>query len=205
MEQAKVNVNVRLVEDNRISIANFGQLYGKRIFKAAKIACNLDFNRDLRMAQDNNGLCSNRSPYRFKVIPVDIVGLNLEKDLDGTNVIVINKGLVDNAGESIEIRCPLDHQKFTRDVTPENLTDALNKKDFANIYFANAKKLAETLNPSNQNEIARIEKLISELEKQKELISKTYDYNIQSVNSYYQQLDEKRGAVKVSVTVEDEN
>lgn len=77
----KINVNVRVVEDNRVSIATFGTLYGHRIYKATKEACCLDFNSQLRDAQENNGLTTNRTPYRYKIVPIDITGLNLEKIL----------------------------------------------------------------------------------------------------------------------------
>lgn len=197
----KTNVNVRVVEDNRVSIATFGTLYGHRIYKATKEACCLDFNSQLRDAQENNGLTTNRTPYRYKIIPIDITGLNLEKDIDGTNVIVINKGQVDESGESIEVRCPIDNNKFTKEVTTDNITDAINKKDCTATYFANARKLVEALNPSNKNEIARIEKLIGDLQKMRDMISQTADYNVTSVNDYYKQLDKENEQVKLNIRV----
>lgn len=197
-----VNINVRLVEDNRVNISSFGSLYGKRIFKATKIACDLDFSKKLRDANENHGLITNRTPYRYKIIPIDIVGLELDKDVDGTNVIVINKNRVDEAGESIEVRCPIDNEKFTKDVTTDTVTDALNKKDFTTTYFANAKKLAEALNPANATEIRRIDELMTVLEKMKKMIQDTFDKNISGVNDYYRQLDQKKSEVRVNVTVD---
>ena len=197
----KINVNVRVVEDNRVTIATFGTLYGHRIYKATKEACCLDFNSQLRDAQENNGLTTNRTPYRYKIVPIDITGLNLEKDIDGTNVIVINKGQVDESGESIEVRCPIDNNKFTKEVTTDNIADAINKKDCTATYFANARKLVEALNPSNKNEIARIEKLIGDLQKMRDMISQTADYNVTSVNDYYKQLDKENEQVKLNIRV----
>lgn len=201
-QQENVNINVRLVEDNRVNIANFGALYGKRIFKAVKIACDLDFNKKLRDANENQGIVTSRTPYRYKIVPIDIVGLELDKDVDGTNVIIINKGRVDDSGESIEIRCPMDNNKFTKDVTTENITDALNKKDFTTIYFANAKKLAEALNPANVNEIRRLEELESNIAKMKKMIQDTLDRNVSGVADYYRQLDQKRSEVHVNINVD---
>lgn len=202
MNNENVNINVRFVEDNRVNISNFGSLYGKRIFKAVKLPCDLDFTKTLRNATENKGLTTNRTPFRYKIVPIDIVGLDLDKDVDGTKVVVINKGRVDEAGESIEVRCPVDNDKFTKDVTTETVTDALNKKDFTVVYFANAKKLAEALNPANATEIHRIEELINILEKQKKMIQDTFDKNVSGVNDYYRQLDQKRGDVHVNVTVD---
>ena len=202
MDNNNVNINVRLVEDNRVNISSFGSLYGKRIFKAVKLSCDLDFQKRLRDANENNGLVTNRAPQRYKIVPIDIVGLDLDKDVDGTNVVVINKGRKDEAGESIEVRCPIDNEKFTKDVTTETVTDALNKKDFMTTYFANAKKLAEALNPANAPEMNRIDALIRDLEKQRKMIQDTFDKNISGVNDYYRQLDQKKSEVRVNVTVD---
>lgn len=202
MDNNNVNINVRLVEDNRVNISSFGSLYGKRIFKAVKLSCDLDFQKRLRDANENNGLVTNRAPQRYKIVPIDIVGLDLDKDVDGTNVVVINKGRKDEAGESIEVRCPIDNDKFTKDVTTETVTDALNKKDFTTTYFANAKKLAEALNPANATEMNRIDALIRDLEKQRKMIQDTFDKNISGVNDYYRQLDQKKSEVHVNVTVD---
>lgn len=202
MDNNNININVRLVEDNRVNISSFGSLYGKRIFKAVKLSCDLDFQKRLRDANENNGLVTNRAPQRYKIVPIDIVGLDLDKDVDGTNVVVINKGRKDEAGESIEVRCPIDNEKFTKDVTTETVTDALNKKDFMTTYFANAKKLAEALNPANATEMNRIDALIRDLEKQRKMIQDTFDKNISGVNDYYRQLDQKKGEVRVNVTVD---
>ena len=197
----KVNINIRLVEDNRINIATFGALYGHRIFKASKVACVLDFNARLRDVNENGGLFTNRTPYRYKIIPIDIVGLNLEKDIDGSNVIVINKGMVDDDGNSIEIRCAIDNSKFTKEVTTQTISDALNKPDSPDMYFANARKLVEVLNPANNSEISRIEKLIDDLSKMKEMVKQTRDLNVSSVNEYFKQLDKENEKVKINVSV----
>lgn len=201
MEKQKINIKV--VEDNRINIANFGQLFGHRIFKAKRIATNLAFSKELREATENNnsGLTTNRSPYRYKIIPIDIVSLDLSKDIDGSNVIVINAGRVDETGESIEIRCPIDNSKFTKEVSVDNIADALNKSDGQNFFFSNAKKLVATLNPSNINEINRIDKLIDNLKKQREMIQTTIDYNKNNVVEYFRQLDKKDDRVQVDINV----
>lgn len=199
----KQKINIKIVEDNRVSIANFGQLFGHRIFKAKRIATNLAFSKELREATENNnsGLTTNRSPYRYKIIPIDIVSLDLSKDIDGSNVIVINAGRVDETGESIEIRCPIDNSKFTKEVSVDNIADALNKSDGQNFFFSNAKKLVATLNPSNVNEINRIDKLIDSLKKQREMIQTTIDYNKNNVVEYFRQLDKKDDRVQVDINV----
>lgn len=199
MEAKKINV--KIVEDNRVNMANFGQLFGHRIYKAKKIATNLAFGKELRQANEENGLTTNRSPYRFKILPIDIVSLDLAKDVDGSNVIVINPGRVDESGESVEIRCPIDNSKFTKEVSVDNIAEAINKSDTQNIFFSNVKKLVNTLNPSNINEIARIDKLIEALKKQRDIIQSTMDYNETSAIEYYRQLDKKNEQVRVDINV----
>lgn len=191
-----VNISVSVVEDNRPSIANFGGLFGHRIFRAEKVACDLNFNEKLREARENNGITTSRSPMRYKVVNIDITSLKLDKDIDGSHVIVINEGRVDAAGNSVEVRCPIDNEKFTKDVTTENITEALNKKGY---FFASGKKLVENLNPANQNEINRIDALLEALKKQREMIARTMEANTESVSAYYRQLDGKK-EVKVTIT-----
>lgn len=197
-----VNINVRVVEENRPHMVNFGSLYGHRIFKAEKVACDINFNEKLREARENNGLITNRSPFRYKVVAIDIVGLDLDKDIDGSNVVVINRGRVDAAGNSVEVRCPIDNDKFTKEATTDNIVDALNKPNGNTIFFSSGKKLAEALNQSNTNEISRIEALEAVLKKEKEMIQRTIESNTDGTVSYYQQLDGKKDTT-VHVTVVD--
>ena len=123
------------------------------------------------------------------------------RDMDGLITLKLRKDaaiLIVTAGDM-----KIDNSKFTKEVSVETVSDVLNKKDSGAVYFANARKLVEVLNPSNNNEIARIERLVDDLNKIKDMIKQTRDYNITSVNDYFRQLDKDKEQVKINVTVED--
>lgn len=191
---SNTKINIQLVEENRPSLTAFGPLFGKRIFKAAKEAVITDFNQKLEQANHNKGLFLNRNINRYKVQAIDITSLDFEKGLDDEPEIVINKDKVDDAGNSIEVRCSLNNEKFTKDVTVENLTEALTKDGGAgrNVFFSSGKKLAEFLNQQNFKEQSKIEDLIADLKKMAAMIETTSDKNTAYAESYYRQLDGKK-------------
>lgn len=200
---SNTKINIQLVEENRPSLTTFGPLFGKRIFKAAKEAVITDFNQKLEQANHNKGLFLNRNINRYKVQAIDITSLDFEKGIDDEPEIVINKDKVDDAGNSIEIRCSLNNEKFTKDVTVENLTEALTKDGGAgrNVFFSSGKKLAEFLNQQNFKEQSKIEDLIADLKKMAAMIETTSDKNTAYAESYYRQLDGKKDInIHVNVT-----
>lgn len=200
---SNTKINIQLVEENRPSLTTFGPLFGKRIFKAAKESVITDFNQKLEQANHNKGLFLNRNINRYKVQAIDITSLDFEKGIDDEPEIVINKDKVDDAGNSIEIRCSLNNEKFTKDVTVENLTEALTKDGGAgrNVYFSSGKKLAEFLNQQNFKEQSKIEDLIADLKKMAAMIETTSDKNTAYAESYYRQLDGKKDInIHVNVT-----
>lgn len=200
---SNTKINIQLVEENRPSLTAFGPLFGKRIFKAAKEAVITDFNQKLEQANHNKGLFLNRNINRYKVQAIDITSLDFEKGIDDEPEIVINKDKVDDAGNSIEVRCSLNNEKFTKDVTVENLTEALTKDGGAgrNVFFSSGKKLAEFLNQQNFKEQSKIEDLIADLKKMAAMIETTSDKNTAYAESYYRQLDGKKDInIHVNVT-----
>lgn len=199
------NINVHIVEENRPNIANFGGLYGKRIFKAERIAVITDFGKRQQEAKENNGLFLNRNIFRFKTQAIDITGLNLEKDIDGEYVIVINKGLEDESGRSIEVRCPMTSKKFTKDVTVDTISDALNNGSTNTAFFSSGKKLTEYLNRQNDKEMTKIEALKDELTRIYGAIRQTADNNVANTEAYYRQLDDKGSKTEVHVHVEEQS
>lgn len=199
MEGTKINIQV--VEENRGSMIDFGKIYGKRVFMPTKAPLIIDFNKKSDEVSHNNGLFVNRNINRYKVEAVDIAGIELEKGIDGTPEIVLNKGKVNEAGDSIEIRCSLDDPKFTRDVTAENVAKALAKDSSYNLrsFFSSGKKLAEMLNQENVKELTRINNLIEDLKKMAGSLESTIEKNTAYAESYYHQLDGKETAVRIHV------
>lgn len=195
-------VNVHIVEENRANVVNFGSLYGKRIFKVVKDPVILDFNKRATESKENNGLFLDRNVFRYRVVAIDITGLNLEKDIDGEHVIVINKDQEDDKGNSLEIRCSLANKKFTKDVSVEDVTTALNAGEATkNIFFSNGKKLAEFMNRQNEKESTKVALLREELSKIENMLSRTSEKNISDTESYYRQLDGKAADVNVNIDI----
>ncbi len=197
MENTTINISV--VEQNRPVMQDFGQLYGKCIFRAVKTPVILDFNQKLEKANDNKDLFLNRNIDRYKVQAINITSLNLGKGIDGEHEIIINEGKVDENGNSIEIRCPLSNSKFTKEVTVDNISDSLTKGSSTHVYFSNANKLTDYLNQSNYKEKARVDKLIEDLKKISEAIEKTSENNEAYTKAYYNQLDNKKTDIRIHV------
>lgn len=197
MESTTINISV--VEQNRSNMQEFGNLFGKCIFRAAKTPVIIDFNQKLEMAKNSKDLFLNRNIDRYKVQAINISSLNLGKGIDGEHEIIINEGQVDENGESIEIRCPLSNSKFTKEVTVDNISESLTKDSSTHVYFSNANKLTNYLNQSNYKEKARVDKLLEELKKISEMLEKTSDNNEAFTKAYYSQLDDKKTEVRIHV------
>lgn len=197
MESTTINISV--VEQNRSNMQEFGNLFGKCIFRAAKTPVIIDFNQKLEMAKNSKDLFLNRNIDRYKVQAINISSLNLGKGIDGEHEIIINEGKVDENGESIEIRCPLSNSKFTKEVTVDNISESLTKDSSTHVYFSNANKLTDYLNQSNYKEKARVDKLCEELKKISEMLEKTSDNNEAFTKAYYNQLDSKKTEVRLHV------
>lgn len=193
-----------MVEQNRQNLAKFRPLFGARIFRAVRIPVVTDFNLRSEQANQNNGLFINRNIYRYKSQSIDITALDLEKGIDDEWEVVINKDKVDEAGNSIEIRCPLGDNKFTKEATVENLAEALKKDGSGkNYYFSSGKQLTEQINRLNDKEQQKAEALAAELKKISEAIQTTKEKNLANTESYYRQLDGKT-EVNVHVNIDNE-
>lgn len=197
-------INIQVVEQNRQNLAKFRPLFGARIFRAVRIPVVTDFNLRSEQANQNNGLFINRNIYRYKSQSIDITALDLEKGIDDEWEVVINKDKVDEAGNSIEIRCPLGDNKFTKEATVENLAEALKKDGSGkNYYFSSGKQLTEQINRLNDKEQQKAEALAAELKKISEAIQTTKEKNLANTESYYRQLDGKT-EVNVHVNLDNE-
>lgn len=197
-------INIQVVEQNRQNLAKFRPLFGARIFRAVRIPVITDFNLRSEQANQNNGLFINRNVYRYKSQSIDITALDLEKGIDDEWEVVINKDKVDEAGNSIEIRCPLGDNKFTKEATVENLAEALKKDGSGkNYYFSSGKQLTEQINRLNDKEQQKADALAAELKKISELLQTTKEKNLASTESYYHQLDGKT-EVNVHVNIDNE-
>lgn len=199
-------ISISVVEANRPSLTQFGGLFGKRIFKAAKTACITDFASQLEQANNNRGLFVNRNINRYRVVAIDITKIELSKGIEENEYeVVINRDLVDASGASIEVRCPIDDSHFTKKVTEEVLVEALkHDKTSSDVFFSSGKELARFMNAENAKEAARVNKLRADLEKIAQMLDRTSEKNTDYTESYYNQLDGK-GKVSAHVHIETED
>jgi hypothetical protein len=122
------------------------------------------------------------------VVPIDITSVEIEKDVDGSYEIVLNKGLMSAENQSIEVHCPLDNPILTRKVTTEVLADALNDKTKSNTFFSSAEGVSAEINRLNEKEKGRGEALVESLKRQIGVIEQTMTANSNLVNEYHRQL-----------------
>ena len=198
-------INVHVVEDNRASLTKFAPLFAKRIFKAVKVDAITDFASQADRAANTRGIFLTRNISRYKALAIDITSVELAKGLEeGEYEVVLNRGRVDEAGESVEVRCPIDDSNFTKAVNEETLVEALkNGKSGNNIFFSSGKELARFLNAENAKEQARVRKLKDMLDNIDQMLDRTSEKNTEYAESYYRQLDGKTTA-HVHVEINDQ-
>lgn len=189
----KETIEVRVekeVESKRPLLVNFGTLYGRRVFKLEKRPCIQKFAENADKAMEAHELFLTRNVNRIRIIPVDIVSINPIVAADDQVEIVLNQGLKDKSGNSVEIRCPLSKEKVTKEVTTEIIVEALNKAgNGKTTYFSSGKKLAEEVNYENEKEITKVVNLENLLSNIKDALSEAKRRNAEVVNSYYEQLN----------------
>lgn len=198
-------INIQVVEENRPNLAAFGNVYGRRIFKASKTPVITDFQSRTDQANHAKGLFVSRNINRYKVVAIDITAIALKKGLDDDWEVVINEGLIDETGADIEVRCPITKSDFTEDVTTDNLVKALSKDANVgtNVFFSSGKKLAKFLNAENDKENTKVLALVDELKKISSMLETTSEKNTSYADSYYRQLDGKGDKINLHVNIED--
>lgn len=181
-------INVSVIAENRMLCEKFGAVFGKRIFKAERYNIKLDYHEHKRKMEENNGLTTNRPVVRYVIVPIDITKIELQKDLDGSIEVVINKDLAGADGKSIEVHCPLDNPILTKKVTTETLLDALNSSCKTPIYFSSSENLEAEINRQNEKERGRLQALKEDLERQLSTIEQTINANSTLVTTYRREL-----------------
>lgn len=181
-------INVAIIADKRLLLEKFGVLLGKRIFKVAKANTQLDYFEQKAKIEECNGITTSRPIVRYMVVPVDITSIQIEKDVDGSYEVVLNKGLTTADDVSIEVHCPLDNPVLTRKVSTDVLAAALNDSTKKNTYFSSAEGVSMEINRLNEKEAGRVAALKASIEKQLEIINRTMSANNDLVADYRRQL-----------------
>jgi len=188
METVQLKVNATVVANNRKALNNVGKQFGGQFFRGSQENTNPKHDEEVIASQNNHDLdlVLNRSPRRFKVTGTDIVAVEVGEDATGASLVYINRGRKIQVGDkefSTEARIPISpDMRIASDVTDEVLAEAL-KGDKSKI-FADPDALVEKCNALNELEIARLDRMITSLEKQRQMIRSTINTNIDKARKY---------------------
>lgn len=189
METVQLKVNAAVVANNRRALNNIGKSFGGQFFRASQENTNLTQEQDVIASENNNGLdlVLNRSPRRFKLVGTDIVKVEVGEDAQGASLVYINRGLKKVVGDkefSQEAVLPISpDMRLDSDASDDMVLKAALNGDRSKI-FADSDALVEKLNLLNDNEIARLDKLIDKLQRQKKMIIDTKNSNIDKARRY---------------------
>ena len=142
----------------------------------------------------------NRSPRRFKANGTDIVAVEIGEDAQGASMVFINRGRKKVVGDkefSQEAIIPVSSEmRIDADASSEVILRQALEGDRTKL-FADPNSIVEKLNALNDNEITRIDAMISRLKKWREMIVNTKNSNIEKARRYTQE----RTATPVDMTV----
>ena len=146
-----VNINAKVVADNRKPISMIGANLGTQYFKAQARAAWPEFEKR-KMEVENGGdieFIINRSPRRYRMTGHDVMSVMVGTDPTGATKIYLNK---DDEGEvSIPVVAGMEKIGI---VTEDAIGMAL--RNDPNIIFSDPKKLAQQLNMLNNDEKTRL-------------------------------------------------
>lgn len=205
MENVK-QIDIKITAKSRPILAEYGKMYGHELYTVTKTNVDRKYHTRMQEADINGVLLTHRATVRYKIIRIDILSLQAIIDADGTPAIVINGGMKNQNGDSIEIIRSLEMPRFNIEPTTENISKAIESSVNGGevLYFSNPEKLTEAINRLNKREEARIAALIEELTGQQKLLNKTIANDTEAVAEYRRQLgqvDKPDTTVKVHVEV----
>lgn len=205
MENVK-QIDIKITAKSRPILAEYGKMYGHELYTVTKTNVDRKYHTRMQEADINGVLLTHRATVRYKIIRIDILSLQAIIDADGTPAIVINGGMKNQNGDSIEIIRSLEMPRFNIEPTTENISKAIESSVNGGevLYFSNPEKLTEAINRLNKREEARIAVLIEELTGQQKLLNKTIANDTEAVAEYRRQLgqvDKPDTTVKVHVEV----
>lgn len=205
MENVK-QIDIKITAKSRPILAEYGKMYGHELYTVTKTNIDRKYHTRMQEADINGVLLTHRATVRYKIIRIDILSLQAIIDADGTPAIVINGGMKNQNGDSIEIIRSLEMPRFNIEPTTENISKAIESSVNGGevLYFSNPEKLTEAINRLNKREEARIAALIEELTGQQKLLNKTIANDTEAVAEYRRQLgqvDKPDTTVKVHVEV----
>jgi len=188
MNELQLQVNAAVVATHRRVLSNIGKTFGGQFFRANQEDTNPRQAQDMIDSENNNNLdlVLNRSPRRFKIVGTDIVAVEIGEDAQGASMVYINRGRKKVIGDktfSQEAIIPVtSDMRVDSEASDAILAEAL-KGDKTKL-FADPDTITEKLNILNDNEITRIDKMITALQRQRKMIIDTKNSNIDKARKY---------------------
>ena len=189
METVQLKVNATVVAANRRALSNVGKTFGGQYFRVSQEDTNPLQAQDVVNSENNNNLdlVLNRSPRRFKLVGTDIVAVEIGEDAQGASQVYINRGRKKQVGDKVfsqEAIIPVSSDmRVDSDASDDTILGEALKGDKSKI-FADADLPCEKMNQLNDNEITRIEKMISKLQGWKKMIIDTKNSNVDKARKY---------------------
>lgn len=205
METVQLKVNATVVAANRRALSNVGKTFGGQYFRVSQEDTNPLHAQDVVNSENNNNLdlVLNRSPRRFKLVGTDIVAVEIGEDAQGASQVYINRGRKKQVGDKVfsqEAIIPVSSDmRVDSDASDDTILGEALKGDKSKI-FADADLPCEKMNQLNDNEITRIEKMISKLQGWKKMIIDTKNSNIDKARKYRAERTANPAEVVVAVT-----
>ena len=189
METVQLKVNATVVAANRRALNNVGKSFGGQFFRANREETNLRQAEDVINSENNNNLdlVTNRSPFRYKIVGTDIVAVEVGEDAEGASQVYINRGRKKQVGDKVfsqEAIIPVTgDMRLDSDASDDTILAEALKGDKSKI-FADPDQLVEKLNNLNDNEVARLDKLIQKMQQWRKMIIDTKNSNIDKARKY---------------------
>lgn len=207
METVQLKVNATVVASHRRALSNVGKTFGGQFFRVNQEDTNPRQAQDVIDSENNNNLdlVLNRSPRRFKMVGTDIVAVEIGEDAQGASMVYINRGRKKQVGDKVfsqEAILPVSNDmRVDSDASDDTVLGEALKGDKSKI-FADPEILVEKMNILNDNEIARVDKLIQKLNGYRKLIIDTKNSNIDKARKY--RAERTSNPVEATVTVQED-
>lgn len=192
METTQLKVNATVVATHRRALNNLGKTFGGQFFRVNQEDTNPRHAQDVLDSENNNNLdlVLNRSPHRFKIVGTDIVAVEIGEDAQGASMVYINRGRKKQVGDktfdqSATIPVTGD-MRLDSDASDDAILAEALKGDRQKL-FADPNQLVEKMNLLNDNELARIDKLILKMQGWRKLIIDTKNSNADKARKYTQE------------------
>lgn len=202
----KIEFDSAALKANRNPLRRSGSNLGGQFYRIKKYAVDDTAGEKIAKiaAAGNKDLCLNRGIARIKIDANDIFSVRFGRDGDDNNIVILNEG--DDSEARVTLQTLEDTGSPFLDANDENISRALKSPNTKNIIFANPDDIVDKVNALNENEIARIDAMISQLQKAKNLLNQTIKNNYDRAQNYKNELrnDSKGDTVVIAGHVETE-